>query len=449
MSPAITEIADGKRKNPGTMKKNEHVNPSDHFYRLREGSVGSQDSNGVEFLGSVEEDKLVDSRRRTKDLEKDILKCPHSVLAEERIKNQSDPMKKTFLLPDSSAKPSFSVGSRESALALVQTNHVISCLKKEYPTLEFPLLTMATIGDKVLDVALAKIGEKSLFTKELEVALAQKQVDLVVHSLKDLPTTLPPGMKIGAILQREDPRDAVIMNPKYSGFRLSTLPKGSIRGNLNTRFKKLDAEDSVYAALVLAVAGVRRMGWEDRISEFLDPQVSMKYAVGQGALAVEVRDDDYATMSLIKPLIHNKTMVECTAERALMRKLEGGCSIPIGVSSRWILDPSDISSITSSSSSTEQRKSPPTHYLFLSAIVLSLDGSKVAQAEITEEFVFSDNNADVQDNPHCVRFDNVVDDRHLAIAEEIGYKLADKLITLGAKDILKEISNVPLNTKPT
>ncbi|XP_068213240.1 porphobilinogen deaminase-like [Palaemon carinicauda] len=245
------------------------------------------------------------------------------------------------------------IGSRDSELAMKQTNMVKDALQKIHPNLKFEIVTMKTKGDKILDVALSKIGSKSLFTKELEVALENNQVDIVVHSLKDLPTTLPEGMVIGAVTEREDPRDAVIMHPKYSDCKLATLPKNSVigtsslrrgaqlkrkypslvfqsvRGNLNTRFRKLDEADD-YAALVLAVAGVVRMGWKERISEYLEDDVCM-YAVGQGALAVECREGDADTVELLSPLSHRNTTLRTVAERGFMRTLEGGCSAPVAV----------------------------------------------------------------------------------------------------------------------
>ncbi|KAJ1912742.1 porphobilinogen deaminase, partial [Tieghemiomyces parasiticus] len=205
---------------------------------------------------------------------------------------------------------------------------------------------MSTQGDKIQDVALSKIGEKALFTKELEVALEDGRVDLVVHSLKDLPTTLPAGMGICAMLEREDPRDAVVLNPRHANLgTLDRLPPGSVvgtssvrriaqlrrqfphltfadvRGNLNTRLRKLDDPQGTYDALILAVAGMRRMGWADRISQIL-PESTILHAVGQGALAVECRLEDTRIFQLVKPLVHQDTQLRCTAERAVMRELE-------------------------------------------------------------------------------------------------------------------------------
>ncbi|XP_046400080.1 porphobilinogen deaminase [Ischnura elegans] len=245
------------------------------------------------------------------------------------------------------------VGSRKSQLALIQTNYVIDCLKEIYPDKTFKIVTMSTIGDQILDKPLPKIGEKSLFTKELEVALDNNEVDFVVHSLKDLPTTLPKGMTIGAVCKRDDPRDVVVLNQKYKGKTLATLPNNSVigtsslrraaqihqkfpalvvkdvRGNLNTRLKKLDEGDN-YAALVLASAGLTRMGWEDRASQVLNSD-EMMYAVGQGALAVECREGDHATLALLEPLHDRNTALCVLAERSFMRSLGGGCTAAMAV----------------------------------------------------------------------------------------------------------------------
>ncbi|XP_076045274.1 porphobilinogen deaminase-like protein l(3)02640 isoform X2 [Oratosquilla oratoria] len=215
---------------------------------------------------------------------------------------------------------------------------------------------MKTKGDKILDKALSKIGSKSLFTKELEMALEDGSVDIVVHSLKDLPTTLPEGMVIGAVCEREDPRDVAVMHPSYKSETLASLPSGSVigtsslrreaqlkrkyphlkfesvRGNLNTRLAKLDKGDK-YTALILAAAGVIRMGWEERITQALEKDSCM-YAVGQGALAVECRENDQDILDLLSHIVHKPTTMATVAERAFMFTLEGGCSAPVGVSTK-------------------------------------------------------------------------------------------------------------------
>jgi hydroxymethylbilane synthase len=207
------------------------------------------------------------------------------------------------------------VGSRKSELALVQTNKVIDLLKFHYPEKIFEVVTYDTLGDKFNSLPLPKIGEKSLFTKELELALQRREVDLVVHSLKDLPSSLPKNLRIGAICKRDDPHDCVLYHPKFGSnvtpTSLNSLPNNStvgsssirrisqlkqlypqlifldIRGNVNTRLKKL-CECDKYDAIILAKAGVDRMGWQDRIGQILNGD-EFFYAVGQGALAVEIR----------------------------------------------------------------------------------------------------------------------------------------------------------------
>ncbi|KAJ0170508.1 hypothetical protein K1T71_013879 [Dendrolimus kikuchii] len=258
---------------------------------------------------------------------------------------------------ESNAKKVIRVGSRKSELALIQTNFVIDSLKNVYPDQEFTIVTMTTLGDRILNVSLPKIGEKSLFTKDLEDALRNDTVDFVVHSLKDLPTTLPDGLAIGAVFEREDPRDALVLKQNYKDCNLATLPAGSVigtsslrrtaqlrgsyphlsvvdvRGNLNTRLRKLDAEDGEYAALLLASAGLTRMGWGDRVSKVL-PCAEMMYAVGQGALAVECRTDNETVLSMLAPFNHPETYCRVLAERSFLKTLGGGCSAPVGISTR-------------------------------------------------------------------------------------------------------------------
>lgn len=213
---------------------------------------------------------------------------------------------------------------------------------------------MTTIGDRVLNKSLPKIGEKSLFTKDLEDALRNGGVDFVVHSLKDLPTSLPPGMAIGAVLKREDPRDALVLNEKYRGLSLNELPKDSvigtsslrrsaqlarsyphlivcdIRGNLNTRLAKLDAPNSKFSGIILANAGLVRMGWTKRVDQILEPDDIM-YAVGQGALAVECRSNDEDILKMLSTLSDIDTECIILAERSFLKTLGGGCSAPVAV----------------------------------------------------------------------------------------------------------------------
>ena len=242
------------------------------------------------------------------------------------------------------------IASRGSELALWQTHAVAHALFDADPAAEIRIDVIKTVGDKILDVPLAKIGDKGLFTKELDEALLSGAADLAVHSLKDVPTRLPDGLVIAAITERADPRDVLILPPGRTG-GLATLPPGArvgtsslrrraqlqarrpdlevidLRGNLNTRLAKLDGGD--YDAIILAAAGVLRLGWTDRIAESLDPADWLP-AVGQGALAVVARADDQAVLQRLRPLHHEHTADAVIAERALLRALEGGCQVPIG-----------------------------------------------------------------------------------------------------------------------
>ncbi|OLY80193.1 Porphobilinogen deaminase [Smittium mucronatum] len=340
---------------------------------------------------------------------------------------------------------SITVGSRKSNLAVVQTKLVIKMLSEAFPKKSFPMITMSTTGDRVLDVSLSKIGEKSLFTKELEYALEDKSVDIVVHSLKDLPTVLPEGMEISSILKREDPRDVVIFptrnRSKYSS--LKDLPSGSkigtssvrriaqlskaypglifsnIRGNLNTRFNKLEDESCEYSAIILAAAGVNRLGFSHMISEYLNDD-TMYYAVGQGALGVETRSDDDYTKMVVMTLTHTKTLLECVAERGLMRYLEGGCSIPIGVWSSWV---------------DSQDPSNPQPLLKLRGLVSSVDGQDSIKAEFCapvfpENVTLDSKFSDLSHQNQTLLYTN---------AEKIGYKLGEIMNQMGASRILDSI----------
>lgn len=241
------------------------------------------------------------------------------------------------------------IGSRSSKLALVQSEWVMGELAKTYPQYQFELIKVKTLGDKILDVPLAKIGDKGLFTKELENALLVNEIDIAVHSLKDMPTKLPEGLWLSAISEREDCRDAFVSN-KYNN--LSELPKGAVigtsslrriaqikayrpdlsirdlRGNLQTRLSRLD--EGEFDAIILASAGLKRLGQGDRIKSSIGFDVSLT-AVGQGALGVETRLRDREVNAMVHKVInHEKTACETLAERAFLRELEGGCQVPIG-----------------------------------------------------------------------------------------------------------------------
>jgi hydroxymethylbilane synthase len=244
------------------------------------------------------------------------------------------------------------IASRKSQLALVQTHWVQAELQKHFPDRTFEVEMMSTQGDKILDVPLAKIGDKGLFTKELEVKILDRSADLAVHSLKDLPTNLPEGLMLGCITERENPADALVVNAKHAGAQLQTLPAGAVigtsslrrlaqlrhhfphfafkdvRGNVNTRLAKLDAGE--YDALILAAAGLQRLDFGDRIHQLIPADLSL-HAVGQGALGIECRTEDPEVLAVVRSLQHQPTAYRCYAERAFLRELEGGCQVPIGV----------------------------------------------------------------------------------------------------------------------
>jgi hydroxymethylbilane synthase len=244
------------------------------------------------------------------------------------------------------------IASRKSQLALVQTYWVQAELQKHFPDRTFEIETMSTQGDKILDVPLAKIGDKGLFTKELEVKMLDNTADIAVHSLKDLPTNLPAGLVLGCITERENPADALVVNAKNQQYQLETLPAGSVvgtsslrrlaqlrhhyphlvfkdvRGNVITRLEKLDSGD--YDALILAAAGLGRLDLGNRIHQLIPPEISL-HAVGQGALGIECRIDDQEVLEVLKSLEHPATTARCIAERSFLRSLEGGCQVPIGV----------------------------------------------------------------------------------------------------------------------
>lgn len=302
------------------------------------------------------------------------------------------------------------IGSRKSQLALVQTYWVQEQLQKAFPDRTFEVHTMSTQGDKILDVALAKIGDKGLFTKELEVGMLSGDIDFAVHSLKDLPTRLPEGLVLGCVTEREDPADALVVHEKHQDKQLETLPPGAVigtsslrrlaqlrhhyphlafkdvRGNLNTRLAKLDAGE--YDALILAYAGLHRLGMGDRIHQVIPAEVSL-HAVGQGALGIECRADDPEILNILKALEHTPTAQRCYAERAFLRELEGGCQVPIGV--HTVLADNTLT---------------------LTGLVASLDGQKLVKDTVSGA-------------PEA--------------AEQLGVDLAHRLKQQGAQAILDEI----------
>lgn len=239
------------------------------------------------------------------------------------------------------------IGTRGSKLALWQANWVKSALADQQPALTAELVIIKTKGDKILDVPLAKVGGKGLFVKEIEDALLNRRVDLAVHSMKDMPAEIPEGLCIGAIPERENPQDVLISK---SGYQLSELGAGScigtsslrrasqllharpdlviepLRGNLDTRLKKLETEN--LDAVILAAAGVKRLGLEDRITEYLNETIMLP-AVGQGALCIEIRQNDPVIESLVAALEHPQTRTVVMGERAFLNRLEGGCQVPM------------------------------------------------------------------------------------------------------------------------
>jgi hydroxymethylbilane synthase len=242
------------------------------------------------------------------------------------------------------------IGSRGSKLALWQAEWVQAQLQTLYPAIKTEIVIIKTTGDAILDRPLTEIGGKGVFTKEIEEALLDHRIDLAVHSLKDLPTQLADGLAIAAITEREDPRDALVLPSGAPSASLAELPAGAIigtsssrrlaqlkakrgdlqtkelRGNVDTRLRKLDAGE--YDAVLLASAGLRRLGFVDRISSYLDV-ADMLPAVGQGALGIETRSDDTETRDVLTPLVHGPTTAACMAERAMLRALGGGCELPI------------------------------------------------------------------------------------------------------------------------
>lgn len=296
------------------------------------------------------------------------------------------------------------IGTRGSKLALWQANYIAHRLTEQYPGMEVTLQHVVTTGDKILDVPLAKIGGKGLFTKELELAMMNGEIDLAVHSLKDMPTELPPGLTLAAITEREDCRDALI-SPKHG--TIDNLPRGArigtsslrrkaqllnhrpdlqisdLRGNLDTRIKKLETEN--LDAILLAQAGLVRLGWENLITQTIPFEICLP-AVGQGALAIEARQEDQEVLQLLKFLDDDETRAATTAERAFLNELEGGCQVPIGVYGR-----------------IEEGE------LYLDARIIAVDGNTMLSDTING-------------SP--------------AIADELGRRLAQRMYVRGGKEIL-------------
>jgi len=306
-----------------------------------------------------------------------------------------------------SVSDSIKIGTRGSKLALWQAEWVKSAIQADHPGLTVEIVTIKTTGDKILDVPLARVGGKGLFVKEIEEALLQSDIDLAVHSMKDMPAQLPKGLKIGAVPERENPQDVLISK---SGKVLAELTWGSrigtsslrrsvqlkhrrpdfeilpLRGNLDTRIRKLETEN--LDAIVLAAAGMRRMNLENYISEYLDLSVMLP-AVGQGALCIEIRKDDPVIAVLVEGLNHPVTRIAVEAERAFLSRMEGSCQVPIAASGKVSGD-----------------------IVSLCGLIADLDGKHLIQ----------DNLSGPKEAP-----------------ERVGYSLADRLLEAGGKEILKTV----------
>lgn len=296
------------------------------------------------------------------------------------------------------------IATRESPLALWQAEHVKACLQAAHPGLAVELLGMKTRGDKILDTPLAKVGGKGLFVKELEVAMLEGRADIAVHSMKDVPVDFPEGLGLAVIMEREDPRDAFVSSEYAS---IDALPHGArvgtcsmrrqtqlrsrrpdlqlieLRGNVNSRLAKLDAGQ--FDAIMLAAAGLKRLGFGERIRVAIDPSDSLP-AVGQGAIGIECRLDDVDTLALLAPLNHVDTHTRVAAERAMNNRLQGGCQVPIAGYAELQGD-----------------------QLWLRGLVGEPDGSHIVRAEVS--------------GPRSQ-------------AAELGTALADQLLALGARAIL-------------
>ena len=305
------------------------------------------------------------------------------------------------------ARTTLVLGTRASKLALQQSEWFQGQVQVIAPDITVTLTRIQTSGDKIVDVPLAKIGGKGLFVKEIEEALLSGEIDFAVHSMKDVPTQLPDGLEILCVPPREDSRDALISR---TGCRFQELPVGArvgssslrrqsqflharpdlriemLRGNLDTRLKKL--KEGQFDAIILAAAGLRRLGWTEEITEYLDPQLCLP-AIGQGALGIEGRSDDQFVRSILNRLTHPPTQVAVTAERALLHRLEGGCQVPIAAYATLTND-----------------------QVHLEGLVASVDGKTV-----------------IRDAVQGTR----------AEAQALGTRLAERLLARGADKILGEI----------
>ncbi|KAG8156991.1 hypothetical protein KVR01_013213 [Diaporthe batatas] len=322
----------------------------------------------------------------------------------------------------SSAQPPLRIGTRRSNLAVVQAESIRDSLQKIAPGRSFEIEALRTLGDKDQSTALYNFGAKSLWTTELEEKLTSGQLDVIVHCLKDMPTTLPETCELAAIPARDDPRDALIVKAGLPYDSLRALPHGAVvgtssvrrsaqlrrlhphlrfanlRGNVETRLAKVDDPEGEYACMIMSAAGLERVGLGHRITQRLgSSDGGILHAVGQGALGLEIRRGDAAVSGLLAGLADEASTLACLAERALMRTLEGGCSVPIGVETEWVGRPQDS-------------------VLRMRAIVVSLDGTRSVEDAIDAAVRTRDE------------------------AEAFGRRLAAKLVEAGADGILKEIN---------
>lgn len=313
------------------------------------------------------------------------------------------------------------IGTRGSKLALWQANHVKDLLTKANTEINFELVIIKTKGDKILDVALSKIGDKGLFTKELENSLIENEIDLAVHSMKDVPTKLMEQTFISTNLVREKTNDAFISN-KFNSF--SELTKGlrvgtsslrrkaqlsklrpdlefiDIRGNVDTRLSKLDNNE--YDAIILAYAGIHRLGWDNRVKEKIDFETCLP-AVGQGAIGLQIRENDDFIFNEVNKINHLETYFCVNIERVFLSALEGGCQIPIGCQAYF-----------------------NNENLIIEGLVASVDGKKYIREKVSKNLTFKD-------------IENIEDDKRIKIEKELGNELARSLISQGALNIIKDI----------
>ncbi|POS70496.1 porphobilinogen deaminase [Diaporthe helianthi] len=322
-----------------------------------------------------------------------------------------------------SEQPPFRIGTRRSNLAMVQAEGIRDSLQKICPGRKFEIEAMRTLGDKDQNTALYNFNAKSLWTAELEDKLNAGELDVVVHCLKDMPTALPDTCELGAIPLRDDPRDALIVKAGLRYTSLSTLPDGALvgtssvrrsaqlsrlyphlrfanlRGNVETRLAKVDDPAGEYTCMIMSACGLERVGLKDRITQYLGSKDGgIFHAVGQGALGLEIRKGDQKTLELLAQLSDRKSTLACLAERALLRRLEGGCSVPIGVETEWVDHESQQG------------------FLRIRAIVVSLDGTRSVEDSV----------------------DAKVDTTNAA--ESVGRDLASRLLKAGADRLLGEIT---------